>query len=65
MNKLTPDEILFLILLFFVSLSLAIHIVNLMIKVKEIDNKKNKHNKINDIIKDTKKRIDKMNRRCK
>ena len=65
MNKLTPEEIIQLILLIYVSISLSCTIINLIIKCNEEDNKKYKHYKINDVVKETKKRIEKMNRKCK
>lgn len=65
LRKLTPEEMIFMITLFFVSVSVGCTIVNLIIKCNEEDNKKYKHYKINDVVKETKKRIDKMNRKCK
>lgn len=65
LRKLTPEELIFMITLFFVSVSIACTIVKLIIKCNEEDNKKYKKYKINDVIKETKKRIDKINRKCK
>ena len=63
LRKLTPEEMIFMITLFFVSISIGCTIVNLIIKCSEEDNRKYKHRNINDTIKETKKRINKANRR--
>ena len=57
--KLTFEETIYLVTLFMISLLLAKRLVDLIIKCKREDMIRFNHNKIEDVIKNTKNRLDK------